>query len=249
MELDELLKVEIIIPLLVSVIATWFAAHYYANSSLDVKVRQARRYRRTGFGEVSNPSGQETVIERIDTPIGTFTINGDGTVTDRKNQLMWIQARWGLTWDGEKFTGEVVKLNWWDATELFGKGIQLGPPVGRLFEDHLMQSRIENGYQKGKCITTFAGYSDWHLPTAYEIDTLGFYDPSGKLEDYEFPGSKLPKTLRKRLFPNLAEANGKYWLWCANEQDVGMAWAIDGTFPPGDFAAKSQYHVLFVRSC
>lgn len=65
-------------------------------------------------------------------------------------------------------------------------------------------------YKKGKATVLFAGYTDWRLPTAYELNTLGFIN---KIDgDYEYSYAKKSWDLRERLFPNLKK-NTAYQLW------------------------------------
>ena len=247
MDLIKILTLENILLVLAGGLISWLVAHYYAGPPRNIKLQKAIRYKETGFGEATVPKKDGQSIEHIDSPVGKYSINGDGTVSDLRNKLMWIQAPWGMTWDGEKFLGEPIKVDWWNATSLFGKGVTLGYPVGTLSEEHLERSKFENGYTKGKCTTSFTGYSNWRLPTAFEINTLGFTDPSGNIKGHERSRSEAANSLRERLFPCLGRITGNYWLWCAHEQGGGMAWAVDGSWAPGDYNAKNRYFVLFVR--
>ncbi len=238
----------VLVPLLAGALISWLLARHYWVTPIDMKLRQARRYGKTGFGGAAVPRKPESAITPIETPLGDFRINGDGTISDLSRKLMWIQAPWGMEWNGEWFVGEPVKISWWDATELFGKGVPLGYPVGALQPAHLEASKFEKGYTKGKCVVSFAGCENWRLPTADEINSLGFFDPERRLEGYEHSGAPKASALREKLFPILRASDRTYWLWCAHEQGAGMAWAVDGSWPPGDFEAKSKFNVLLVRA-
>lgn len=41
-----------------------------------------------------------------------FTINGNGTVTDPRNGLVWQQCSIGMTWNGNTCTGSAKEMNW-----------------------------------------------------------------------------------------------------------------------------------------
>ncbi len=245
---EVLLDPVILLPLLIGALISWLLARHYLVPPLDIKLRQALRYGKASFGGASVPLKPDSDIAPLETPVGRFRVNGNGTVTDLARKLMWIQAPWGMEWNGEWFVGEPVKVNWRDATELFGRGVPLGFPVGSLSRKHLEASKYGNGYTRGKCSVDFAGFQDWRLPTADEINALGFFDPDGRLEGYEYSGAPKASALREKLFPTLRASDKAHWLWCAHEQGAGIAWAVDGSWPPGDFQASSQFNVLLVRS-
>lgn len=245
MELQDLLTPEIIIPVLIGALISWYLAKRYSVSSLDEKVSQAYRYKRAGFGQ-STATKSDSSDRVVETPIGEFIVSSQGFVTDVARGLMWVQAPWGMEWNGNYFTGEPLKLTWWDATSLFGKGVSLPFPVGALNIEHLEASKIDNGFQRGKCEVSFAGFKDWRLPTAYELNTLALYE-SASDQQYQVDREAV-RTLRESVFPNLAELTGGYWMWCAHEQGAGMAWATDGSWPPGDFKAATKMSVLLVRT-
>ena len=57
-----------------------------------ISVENATSSGKTGYGKITSNSKQSTEIV---TAVCDFIDNGDGTITDRKNNLMWIKAPWG----------------------------------------------------------------------------------------------------------------------------------------------------------
>ena len=74
-----------------------------------------------------------------------FADNGDGTVTDPRNGLIWQKCAWGFTWDGENCVGGMDYKkwgrNWWGA----------------------MEAAKSN---------RFLGKNDWRLPTEEEFRSI-----------------------------------------------------------------------------
>lgn len=124
------------------------------------KLAEAKKTHKTDFGAYSNLSAQFEDT-RIETPVGTYTCHHDGTFTDCTNGLMWIQAYWGMNFNGKKFTGEYLELSWPDATALFGRG-GVVPKLAGLTRDYAEQHG-KVSYSHGSCRVSFAGYSDWRL--------------------------------------------------------------------------------------
>lgn len=52
-----------------------------------------------------------TAIFKTDIPGTTFTDNGDGTITDRNTNLMWMRCSWGQTWTGDTCSGSASTLS------------------------------------------------------------------------------------------------------------------------------------------
>jgi hypothetical protein len=158
---------------------------------------------------------------------------------------MWVQAPWGMTWDGKEFIGEPVKLDWRTATSLFGRGISVPALTSNLYTKKMDNSDFLSGYSKGTCTVSFAGKTDWRLPTAKEIDAIGFYDEDlGYGSKLNFGTAEKSDELRERFFPNLQKLTGN-WLWSANNQGGDIAWSIDGNWGPGDnkIHVEGLYHV------
>lgn len=59
----------------------------------------------------------QTCNERVSktTPNERFTINGDGTVTDKNTGLQWMRCSLGETWNGANCDGERKDYTWQDA--------------------------------------------------------------------------------------------------------------------------------------
>lgn len=134
------------------------------NSKL--KFRSALKNKKTGFGNGPDLSGSvsDTIIE---TPVGKFAIHHDGIFRDVTNKLMWIQAPWGMEWNGKRFKGECIPISWKTATRLFGFAGTIHHGAG-LKKEHI-ETYGYNKYKRGCCTVEFSGYSDWRLPTAYEL--------------------------------------------------------------------------------
>ena len=46
------------------------------------------------------------------TPNGRFIDNGDGTVKDKKTDLIWMRCALGQEWDGQTCTGDALTYTW-----------------------------------------------------------------------------------------------------------------------------------------
>ena len=44
-----------------------------------------------------------------------YTVQSDGTVTDKVSGLMWMRCRLGESWDGNQCIGEAIAYDWSDA--------------------------------------------------------------------------------------------------------------------------------------
>lgn len=77
------------------------------------------------------------------TPMDRFIINNDGTVTDKKTNLMWMRCSLGQTWDGNNCSGDTSSalLTWRNAL-------------------NIAESE------------TFANYTDWRLPNVKELESI-----------------------------------------------------------------------------
>jgi len=226
-------------------------------------LRGAEKTKMTHFG--SNPlfkSLQELEAKRFTTPFGRYIDNNEGTVTHEESGLMWIRAPWGLMWNNGTFDGEPIELPWEKAVSLFGRGEPVSYPVGGTFayfgHGKRLASAYENGFKLGRCRVNFAGYRDWRLPTAGEIDRMTPYFHSNSLDgengDPQLSGDerrawawrgKENSRLTNRLYPEFSRNMRP--LWTATGLGNGLAWAFDGSFPVGDQEAKASMAVMFVR--
>ena len=199
----------------------------------ESRLEVAKNIHRTDFGTWEDVSArfEDTKIE---TPMGTYVCYHDGTFSDMKNRLMWIQAPWGMTFNGKKFKGEPIKLNWDDARQLFGYGGRIGHEVGFLKPQFEQYGRKE--YKRGSCKVEFSGYEDWRLPTAPELLNLSFYHhmQNTKLWDELFPAISNPYTT----------------FWTANDMLSNEAWCFNDNGTATAFGAfkASEYPILFVRN-
>lgn len=223
----------------------------------ESRLEAAKRTRKTDFGTWEDVSAR---IEdtKIETPIGTFVCYHDGTFSDLTNMLMWIQAPWGMTFNGKKFKGEATKLRWDDAKQLFGYGGVIGH-LGALGRKAIKQFEQQYGrkeYERGICEIKFSGYSDWRLPTAAEILSLCLYHTKeeywqpdeSKYDGYRHNGDSKSKELWQQLFP--AIPNSYITLWSANDLGSSEAWCFNdnGGSTLGDHYKHLEYPVLFVRN-
>ncbi len=212
------------------------------------KLKIARKKHKTDFGTYPDDSAKFKDT-KIETPIGTFICYHDGTFSDRKNKLMWIQAPWGMEWNGKKFKGECIKLNWNVATQLFGDGGgQAYHGIASVLTKEDIEANYSENYEKGSCVVTFSGYSDWRLPTAKELLTLAFCEElkpdnrrNSKSGYYDHRDTK-SNELREQLFPDFPDINA----WSANHCG-NIAWLYhDGILD--DLQRNDKYPILFVRN-
>jgi hypothetical protein len=221
-------------------------------------IDSATKTRLTGFGDRYGAPGQasRSVVltqrafgDRLEghrtTPRDvTWTINGDGTATCDEGRSMWIQAPWGLTWEGgSEFSGAPCLVSWLEASQLFGRGVRVelskDGTIG-LSMDQIRLSGTESGYTRGACRVHFAGSSDWRLPTVAEWYTVMGLD-----------SSKMADVLR-------VGEDQKHWT--ANERHEWMhgvpflrsrhncAWSANAGRWFLDSQVEERFPVMFVRS-
>jgi hypothetical protein len=189
----------------------------------ESKLAVAQKTHRTDFGNYED-TGTKFEDTKVETPLGTFVCHNNGTFTDITNRLMWIQAPWGMNWGGgSMFRGAPIKLVWSGATKLFGGGETIPSPTATLSKEGVAAYILGHDYKRGKCTVTFAGHSDWRLPTAKELLTIGDY----------------PQELREKLFPNILElTESTNDFWSANDQTPDEAWAKHNLY--GKFLSTGQ---------
>ena len=156
-------------------------------SMIDLAVRTGT----TGFGDqplsLRSEKTSVTITQRAIGPEGkghrtasrevSWLINGDGTATCEQARLMWIQAPWGMQWEGgSRFSGKPCPVSWIEAQRLFGRGVRVGlatddDTIG-LSANQIRSTAVEAGYSRGTCRIVFAGYSDWRLPTLADWYTV-----------------------------------------------------------------------------
>ncbi len=190
---------------------------------------------------------EEIIESPIDTPFGAFICYSNGTFLDVTNNLMWIQAFWGMKYDGKCFKCQPVNLDWFEATHQFGCGGIISKPAALRMED--IKGKDNNKYKHGRCSVDFAGHIDWRLPTAKELLTLSFcetddYRGSSKYEGYRHFGDEKSEALRKKLFPDCPYI---YAVWSANENGA-YGWCLDGHDNLGDYKKNEDKPILLVRT-
>ncbi|WP_230969938.1 Lcl domain-containing protein [Nitrogeniibacter aestuarii] len=233
------------VPIVIGAAVSWWLAHRYSFAPRTPKLRHARKHKRTDFG-CSFSRREAAAVETIETPVGRFRINGDGTMTDLTRGLMWIQAPWGMAWDGREFAGTPIRINWWHATELFGRGESIAVASAGLSRAQLAVAATK-APARGSCTIEFAGHDDWRLPSVGELDAIGLYDPASDDAGFVDPWREGASLLRARLFPNLQRLSYDFALWSANEQGPATAWAMERSATIGDHAKKTEKCVLVVR--
>jgi len=227
---------------------SWYISKHFFFKRAPTKLSLAKRQKTTNYGDYRNLALENEEIVINHEIFGTWVTKSDGTVTDRNNRLMWIRAPWGTTWDGTHFVGEPIKMSWYDATHLFGKGSYIKGTGASLKPKQIENTANTKKYTKGTCTASFAGHSNWRLPSAFELNTLGFYTSEKVSEAYSRSSLEAPTLLREQLFPGLGKASENYFLWSADEAGSACAWAADGSWPLGDFRYKAKFFVLLVRS-
>ncbi|MDQ8191322.1 PH domain-containing protein [Roseibacillus persicicus] len=216
-------------------------------------LQSAKKQKVSDFGPLSQRRvpGER---KRFDFPVGTYFDNGDGTVTHEESQLTWVRAPWGMVWNGSAFEGEPILMDWSTATRLFGEGEEIGFAGAELYGEQLMKSAYSKGYKAGRCAVSFAGQSDWRLPTAAELDCmaayLSFRDPRREqLPDWvgrNWSWAGLDnRAAMQRLFPEWSR--NQVNLWTATGVGAGTAYGFDGRFPVGDLKCQLELGVMLVR--
>jgi predicted DNA-binding WGR domain protein len=77
-----------------------------------------------------------------------FTENGDDTVTDPRNGLIWQKCAVGQTWNGSGCTGEAQEMPWWDVMRAAKKNNALSQSDWRLpTKDELTTVMIKKMYE------------------------------------------------------------------------------------------------------
>jgi len=227
-------------------------------------LKEAKSTKYTHFGRAADYKQlSDRVVKRIITPFGEYLDNDDGTVSNKESGLMWLCAPWGMIWNGAGFVGSPIKLQWNQAVTLFGRGRSVGYGVGRKLAYFCPEKRaassFDNGYKTGKCMVHAAGYKDWRLPTAAELDRIVSYahrrslEPGEALselsedEQYDWGwGGEANQAVRERLYPKLFTPSHLH-LWTATGLGGSLAWAYDGSLPVGDFNVTEGRSVMFVR--
>lgn len=232
--------------LVLGILASWYISKYFFFKKKRSALQLAKRFKKADFGDYFNIAQEKKMDAKENDFFGNWHIKSDGTLTDTKNRLCWIRAPWGTIWDGEKFVGKPITVNWHDASNLFGKGI---------YVKHYDKSPVLNksditskNYKKGSCKVTFAGSEDWRLPTSSEFETLHYYPPNESDIDtvnlYKAEWNKL----KMELFPGFKSDTSNYNAWSADEAGSNCAWISNRLYSLSDQKVDKKYFVLFVRT-
>ena len=117
---------------------------------------------------------------KLETAFGDWLIQED-TVIDLQNGLMWPRLPLGEVTIG---CGKIVEESWASMTKKYGRGVRVddsGYEYG--LYNQVIQARpastYERGYTPGQERVTYAGFSDWRLPTLDKAATLTFNERFG----------------------------------------------------------------------
>lgn len=130
-----------------------------------------------------------------------YTLNNDGTVMDKKTNLTWMRCALGQTWKSDNTCSDVPRLVQWDTALETAKS------------------------------TSFAGRSDWRIPTQEELQSLvekGCEDPA----------------INITAFPNVAPSS-VYWSSTPVTDLSSGAWVVN--FFDGDDYWSYKYDYEAVR--
>ena len=124
-----------------------------------------------------------------------------GLVKDITTGLMWMRCSIGQKWNGASCEGKAVRVKWKQAMAI------------------------------PKHFRSYAGYSDWRLPTIKELNTL-VYCSNGKIIQYEKDGYNSKEicgknykqpTIEQSVFPNTASG---YWSSSPYANNSNLAWGV-----------------------
>lgn len=219
----------------------------------NISIASARRTKTTGFGE-GNRLKVGTLVSK-----DSNWILSDATAHDLSSGLEWIRAPWGMTFSNGTFSGEVIPIDWRLATSLFGRGAAV--TYERTHTSKFLDAQLEDGYQRGRCVISFDGKSDWRLPTAHELNTLAHHK-------YEKLCDVFPNVVEKCVWSAnriindssglLGLLQGLDYLFSdmgITKKPSGMAWRfilspidMHDSMDALDMQCREPYHLLFVRN-
>jgi hypothetical protein len=163
-----------------------------------------------------------------------YADNGDGTITDSANNLVWKKCSQGQIYDAACI-GQAVKFQYCTAEDSScdnGTVLTSGPA----FES----CNFLNSYPKGG----FAGRTNWKLPTKAELKSLVFCSNGAPtpLDNVKRCGWFFSSpTINKTMFPNTV--TGGYWSISVNSSDG--AWGVH--FASGKTGINAKTRSYYVR--
>jgi hypothetical protein len=178
----------------------------------------------------------------------SWTVNGDGTATCEQDRLMWIQAPWGMRWEGgSSFSGAPCPVSWVQAKELFGCGARVGlskdDTIG-LSAEQIRSTGFDFGYKRGTCRVNFAGYSNWRLPTLAEWYTVIGFDNEERKAVLQFEYDERYWTATERYEWILHD----FSIYAFFVRKHNCAWAMNPDRWIRDIEVDVRLPIMFVRS-
>ena len=120
--------------------------------------------------------------------IGRFMVK-DGVATDNENCLMWLRFSYGQQWKNGGIVGESISVTWDNAIELIKKFNDIG------------------GY---------LGYTDWRLPSCFELRTLISERYEG-VEESEYIETRSCGYIMDNVFLSEISPDREYEYWSDEE--------------------------------
>ncbi len=150
-----------------------------------------------------------------------FTDNGDGTVTDHEQGVMWMQAPLQPEKDDPvPYFGTVTGFGW-----------------------DLARSRART--------VTFAGHRDWRLPTVDELHSLVDCGGGQQMPRHprKAGGWCLGQYRRPTIDPQFFPETPQDLFWSSSKSDRHHAWGVDFTYGMAQSVVKGRYaQVRLVRT-
>jgi len=161
----------------------------------------------TGQTTVHTANDDGTYQTGTSVPSTRFSDNGDGTVTDNMTGLMWVKNANAIGTLHKAFDADGAVV-WSDALSFV--------------------AAVNSGTYN--CGVT-SSYTDWHLPTVHELETLVNYAQN---EPY--------KWLNAQGFTNVKDSN--YWSSTTYAPNTACAWSVKMSF--GNVGSNNKTNITYV---
>lgn len=160
----------------------------------------------------------------IPTYYGFYLLYPNGIALDTRTKLMWQRCDVGQIWNGNTCTGEASNITWNDA--------------------------MPNGQQKSWA--SFAGYSDWRMPTIEELRSL-VYCSSGNPKTWNDTSKECKGNYQKPTIDTTAFPGTLHWVWSSSADASGPTgtWSLSLYFGNGNVGwtnGSDAYQVRLVRA-